>query len=120
MRIVIVHDDPEFRATAAAALQAAGHDILACSGSMAALDALEGSDPFDLLNTRVTFTAGTPNGVALARMAKMKRPRLRILFAAREENREYTQGVGEFLTVPTTAEEVVATAERLLAGSPDS
>ena len=96
-RIVIVHDELEFRETALAALRAAGHEVLALPAGMAALDAVEAPEPIDLLITRVTFPAGDINGVALARMAKMKRPGLKILFAAREENRHYTEGIGEFL-----------------------
>jgi hypothetical protein len=40
-RIVLVHDDPEFRECAVTALQDAGHDVRVFSGSMEAIDALE-------------------------------------------------------------------------------
>jgi hypothetical protein len=38
--------------------------------------------------------------------------RIRVLFAARDENREPT---GEFLPVPITGPEIVATVKRMLA-----
>jgi hypothetical protein len=39
---------------------------------------------------------------------------VRILFAAREENREHTERLGEFLPVPVTGPEIVAAARRML------
>lgn len=113
VRIVVVHDDPTFRECVVTALQAAGYDIQAFAGSMEAIDALE-AGRLELLITRVTFAEGTPNGVSLARMARMKKPKVRVLFAARDENREHTEGVGEFLAVPVTGPEIVATVERML------
>jgi hypothetical protein len=61
-----------------------------------------------------TLPEGTPNGVSLARMARMKKPGVRVLFAARDENREHTEGVGEFLAVPATGADLVAMVERML------
>jgi DNA-binding response OmpR family regulator len=118
-RIVIAHDDQEFREFVAAALQAAGYEIMAFAGSMAALAALETAERIELLITRVGFPEGTPNGVALARMTRVKKPDVRVLFAARGENREHTEGLGEFLTVPVSGPEVLATVERMLAETHD-
>ena len=113
-RIVVVHDDRYFRECAVTALQAAGYDAVALAGSMAALDALEAAEPIELLITRVAFPLGTPNGVALAHLARTKKPGLRILFIARDENRMHTEGIGEFLALPATGAEIVAAVERLL------
>ena len=41
---------------------------------MSGIDALEHPKRIELLITRVRFPAGTPNGAALARMARLKRP----------------------------------------------
>jgi hypothetical protein len=82
---------------------------------MEALGALEAAEGIELLITRVTFPEGTPNGVSLARMARMKKPAVGILFIARNENREHTEGVGEFLAVPVTGADLVAMADRILA-----
>jgi DNA-binding NtrC family response regulator len=54
-RIVLVHDDPKFRECAVTALQDAGHEVRAFSGSMEAIDALDGAARIELLITRVTF-----------------------------------------------------------------
>jgi DNA-binding response OmpR family regulator len=113
-RIVVVHDDPKFRQCAVAALQAAGYDVEAFPGSMEAINALDAAEGIDLLITRVMFPPGTPNGVSLARMARMKKPGIRVLFAARDENREHTEGVGEFLTIPVSGSEIAATVTCML------
>ena len=36
-------------------------------------------------------------------------------FATRDENREHTEGIGEFLPMPATGLEIVATVKRMLA-----
>jgi DNA-binding NtrC family response regulator len=73
-RIVVVHDDPDFREGAVTALAAAGYDIAVFTGSMEALGAFEVAERIELLITGVVFPEGTPNGVSLARMAKMRKP----------------------------------------------
>ena len=45
----------------------------------------------------------------------MKKPGVRVLFVARDENREHTEGIGEFLAVPVTGPEIAATVKRILA-----
>jgi hypothetical protein len=40
---------------------------------------------------------------------------MRVLFVARGENRQHTDGVGEFLAVPATGPELLATVKRMLA-----
>jgi DNA-binding response OmpR family regulator len=114
-RIVLVHDDPDFREGVVMALEVAGYDVKAFAGSMEAIAALEVTQRIELLITRAAFPKGTPNGVSLARMARMKKPGIRVLFAARDENREHTEGLGEFLAVPVTGPEIVATVKRMLA-----
>lgn len=82
---------------------------------MDALEALEAAQRIELLITRAAFPEGTPHGVALARMARVRKPGIRVLFVARPENREHTEGVGEFLPLPMTASEIAATAKHMLA-----
>jgi CheY-like chemotaxis protein len=94
-RIVVVHDDPEFIDITAAALTAAGHDVLAFTSSMTAIDALEAAQQIEVLVTRVIFPNGQPNGVSLALMARTKKPRVKVLFVALPETQEHTAGVGE-------------------------
>ena len=48
-------------------------------------------------------------------LALTKKPGLRVLFGARDENREHTEVVGEFLAIPVTGPQLVATVKRMLA-----
>lgn len=114
-QIVLVHDDKNFLQEVAAAFAAIGYDIAAYERSMTALSALENAERADVLVTRLTFPPGNPNGVSLARIVRTRRPGIKVLFAGREQMREYTEGVGEFLPHPVNVAELVETVKRLLA-----
>ena len=111
--IIIVHDDLEFIEKAAAALRSAGHDIVMFREPMEALSAIETSN-FEILVTRVRFPVGQPHGVALAQMARAKRPWIKVLFTAAAENVEFTEGLGEVVTAPIEIPELVATVAKLV------
>jgi DNA-binding NtrC family response regulator len=115
-QIVVVHDDSEFLDRIVTALRTAGYDVASFTDTMAATNALEQAHLMDMLITRVRFPAGMPPGPALARMTLVKRPGVRVLFVGDPANEGFTEGVGEFLPTPTTAAEVVAMVERMLAG----
>lgn len=114
--IILVHDDPEFIEEATAALKSAGHDVLTLRDPIEALSALEGTQHFDILITRVRFPPGRPNGVSLARMALVKWPWVKVLFTAAPENIEYTEGLGEFVVAPIDIRECVRTVTKLDSG----
>jgi DNA-binding NtrC family response regulator len=114
-RVVLVHDEQEFLEEAETAIRSAGYDVVAFSGSMAAISAFEDARVAELLITRVRFPPGTPNGVSLARMARHKRPGIKVLFAALAEMEEYAGDLGEFMPSPINIPELVATVTRLLA-----
>ena len=61
------------------------------------------------------FPDGRPNGVALGRMTRLKRPEVKVLFVARSDTQEHTEGLGEFLPSPVTASEIVETVRKMLA-----
>jgi DNA-binding NtrC family response regulator len=113
-RILVVHDDPEFTECTAAALVAAGHDVSVMTSSMSAIEALNDARQIEVLVTRVVFPDGQPNGVALALMARVKKPGVKVLFAARPETQEHTEGVGEFLAAPADPADIVALIGRML------
>ena len=93
-RIIVVHDDPRFTERTAAALVAAGHDVRAFTSSMSAIKAFEGTQQIEVLVTRVIFPEGQPNGVSLALMARVKKPGVKVPFAALPEMQAHTEGVG--------------------------
>jgi DNA-binding NtrC family response regulator len=98
--VATVHDKPEFLRDSALVLRSAGHEVLTFGDSMVALKELERGERLDVLVTRVTFPEGTPNGVSLAQVLRLKRLGLKVIFVARAEREEYTEGVGEMLPHP--------------------
>ena len=82
---------------------------------MKALEALEASRHIETLVTRVRFAPGRPNGVTLARLARIKRPGIKVLFTALPEFQKYTEGLGDFMALPVSAADVVQAVRRLLA-----
>jgi hypothetical protein len=80
----------------------------------AALDAIEASSLVRVLVTRVMFGPGKLNGIALARMLRVKRTDTKVVFIAREEFAPHTEGLGVFLPMPLNPDILVATVGRLL------
>jgi len=70
-----------------------------------------------LLITRVEFAPGKPHGVALARMARLKLPGIKVLFTALPQYAEHAEGLGAFLPTPVDVADLVAVVERLLEAS---
>jgi DNA-binding NtrC family response regulator len=112
--VVVVHDEPEFFDQLTGALSLAGYDVVAFVDPMTALDALDASLLIEVLVTRVRFAVGKINGVALARMARSKRPGIRVLFTALPEYAEYADGLGKFMPMPVSVPNVVDAVARLL------
>ena len=63
---------------------------------------------------RVVFPEGQPNGVALALMARMKKPGVNVLSTALPEMQAHTEGVGEFLPDPAEPADIVALIGKIL------
>ena len=113
-RILVVHDGPGLTERTAAALVTAGHEVSAVTSSMSAIEALEDARQIEMLVTRVTFPEGEPNGVALALMARVKKPGPKVLFVALPEMQAHTEGVGEFLPAPADPADIVALIGKML------
>jgi hypothetical protein len=79
---------------------------------MRALDALDAASTVDLLITRVKYAPGKPNGVALARITRAKRPNIRILFMAVPESVEHIAGWGEYISLPAATADAVTAAQK--------
>jgi hypothetical protein len=85
---------------------------------MAALDALDVANSIEVLITGADFAPHKPNGIALARMALQRRPRMRVLFMARSDLILFTEGLGEFLEDPVEIADVVQAVKRILPNEP--
>jgi DNA-binding NtrC family response regulator len=113
-RVVVVHDEPKVSKQTVDALRLVGYEVAAFTDPMAALDALENAQRVEVLITRVRFPPGKPNGIALALMARHKRPGIKVLFTARPEFAQHAVGVGEFMPMPVSPPELMAAVARLL------
>ena len=116
-RIVVVHDDADFNVAATVALTVAGYNVASFVDPMVALDSLAAARTVEALVTRVRFGPGKPNGIVLARMARRKRPDIRVLFVAQPEFAARAAGLGDFIAAPVTPTEIVEGVTRLLASA---
>lgn len=78
-RILLVDDDLAFRAAAAGALRTAGFEVCVAPDYRLALEELESPRPLDLLITDIVMPDRV-NGVALSRMARMRRHDLKVVY----------------------------------------
>lgn len=106
-RIVVVLNEQEIAEEAASALRARGQDALALFDPMTALEALEAAERIEVLVTSLDFPPGKPNGIALGRMARLKRPGIRVLFVGPADLEELAEGLGIFMPAPVTGPQVV-------------
>jgi DNA-binding NtrC family response regulator len=112
--VLVVHNEFGTRELALASLRAAGREAIGFENPMTALDAIEADSRVRVLVTGVHFWQGTLNGIALARMVKVKRPGLQAIFVASLEDHPYTERVGEFLSLPLDAQALVEVVRQLL------
>jgi hypothetical protein len=118
-RIVVALNEPGFADKTASALRAQGHDVLVLADPMMALKLLERAERLELLVTCLDFPPGKPNGIALGRMARLKRPGTRVLFVGPADLEKHAAGLGRFLTSPVTVPQVVEGVLQTLDIAPD-
>src|SRR6185437_16580164 len=106
-RVVVVMNEPMLAEETAAALRALGQDTLALADPMMALELLEKAERLEVLVTSLDFAPGKPNGIALGRMARLKRPGIRVLFLGPADLEKLAEGLGTFLVSPVTVPQVV-------------
>src|SRR5215471_5898317 len=78
-RILVVDDDLVFGDAAARVLRAAGFEVFVAPDHRLALEDLESTRPIDLLITDIVMPERV-NGIALSRMAQMRRPGLKVIY----------------------------------------
>jgi CheY-like chemotaxis protein len=80
-QILLVDDDEAYREATAAMLRAAGYAVQVAPDYQLALEILERNDPIDLLVTDIVMPDRV-NGMALSRMARMRRPDIRVIYVS--------------------------------------
>jgi CheY-like chemotaxis protein len=84
--ILVVEDDEMCRKTSCDVLRTAGFTVFCASDCLEALDIVETATKIDIALVDVIMPPGTPHGVSFARMARRRRPGLKIIFMSARIN----------------------------------
>lgn len=112
--ILLVDDDPTFSQAMGQVLRRAGFDVTLAADFRLALEVLEAEGQVDLLISDIVMPSSV-NGIALSRMARLRRRELKVLYLTGynipgAEN----EALGPILRKPIDEEQLVAEVERLL------
>jgi CheY-like chemotaxis protein len=114
-RILVVDDDSVFGDATARVLRAAGFEVFLAPDYRLALEDLESTRPIDLLITDIVMPDRV-NGVALSRMARMRRPELKVIYlTAYDIPGVEDDAIGPVLRKPIDDERLLANVRRVLA-----
>jgi CheY-like chemotaxis protein len=114
-RILVVDDDPAFGDAIARVLRAVGFEVSLAPDHRLALEDLESTRPIDLLITDIVMPDRV-NGVALSRMARMRRPDLKVIYlTAYDIPGVEDEAAGPVLRKPIDEDRLVAEVRRVLA-----
>ena len=116
-RILVVDDDQICGDAAARVLRAAGFEVSLAPDHRLALEDLESTRPVDLLITDIVMPDRV-NGVALSRMARMRRPELKVIYmTAYDIPGIEDEAAGPVLRKPIDEDRLVAEVRRVLAAA---
>ena len=114
-RILLVDDDPGCAAAAAQALRTGGFDVSEGRDYRFALKELESERPLDLLITDIVMPQRV-NGLALARMARMRRPSLKVIYVTGYDIPGVeNEALGPVLRKPVDNENLLSEVRQVLA-----
>ncbi len=113
-QVVVVLREPILAGKTEAALIRAGYDAVAITDPMRALRILDEAQTVDVLITNADFLPGQPNGLALARMTKQRRPNLKVIFTNGPEKEPHVRKDGVFIPTPTEPGPIVETVAKLM------
>ncbi len=114
LNILLVDDEEGFRYAATKALEGAGFAVAAAPDFRDALAVLDGGKAIDLLVTDIVMPKGI-HGFALARMARMRHPRLKVLYLTAYDV-PTVEAAGKVLRKPLTDQQLVDEVRLALAG----
>ena len=110
--ILLVDDEESFRYAASKVLQDAGFNVAAAEDYREALVRLDGGAPVDLLVSDIVMP-NRVHGFALARMARMRRRDLKVLYVTGHDI-PTSEALGKVLRKPVTDAELVDEVRRVL------
>src|SRR6516164_3735776 len=116
-RILVVDDDKICGDATARVLRAAGFEVSLAPDHRLALEDLESTRPIDLLITDIVMP-NRVNGIALSRMARMRRPGLKVIYlTAYDIPGVEDEANGPVLRKPIDDGDLVAKVRSVLAAS---
>lgn len=115
--ILLAEDDTSMREFLGIALSKAGHSVLSCEDGLKALEALRGTQAFDLLLTDIVMPG--MDGIELAQAATRERPGLKVMFitgfaAVAMGEQQKTANEARILSKPFHLKELVTQIDSLL------
>jgi CheY-like chemotaxis protein len=115
--ILVVDDDEVFRGTTESILRSAGYQVHSAPDYRRALEILERGDPIDLLILDIVMP-NRVNGFALARMARLRRPDLKIIYISGFDIPRATgdEALGPIIRKPVDNDQLLDEIARILAG----
>ena len=117
--ILVVDDDEAFCYVAGKVLRQAGHHVCLAPDHRLALQILESPQPLDLLITDLVMP-GRVNGFALARMARMRRDDLKVLYMSAYDDLPVDEAMGKILRKPFPMEALPIEVALVLAEKDDT
>jgi CheY-like chemotaxis protein len=112
--LLLVDDDEVFREATARLLRAAGYEVRLAPDFRLALQILESDEPVDLLIVDIVMPDRV-NGLALARMARLRRPNLKIIYLSGYDlSGVNDQALGPILRKPIEGDVLVEEIRRAL------
>jgi len=112
--ILVVGDDEAFGEASAKALRGAGYSVETAPDYRLALQHLESERPIDLLLTDIVMPQRV-NGLALGRMARLRRPNIKIIYlTAYDIPNISNEALGPILRKPIELEQIVIEVKRVL------
>ena len=114
-RILLVDDDPVYREATAKLLVQKGHRVRDVPDYQLALQEIEKGEPVDLLITDIVMPKRV-NGMALSRMARLRRPQLKVLYlTAYDIPGAEEEALGPILRKPVDGAQLIEQVEQALA-----
>lgn len=117
-RAIVYEDDESCGYSFAAMLRKAGYEVLTTAHFEPVLKAMESRHPPQLLVADIAVPPGHVNGVAMARLARIKRLELKVIYVS---GYDVPKGAGELdwplLRKPVTEEDLLAAVQQVMSGS---
>jgi CheY-like chemotaxis protein len=115
--ILVVDDDEVFRDTTASILRSAGYQVHSAPDYRLALEILERGEPIDLLILDIVMP-NRVNGFALARMARLRRPTLKVIYISGFDIPPATgeEALGPIIRKPLDNDQLLDEVASILAG----